>query len=181
MKLLLHQCCAPCSIYPLELILADSSIAVHGYFYNPNIHPYTEFKKRLDTLKAFNDLKKIDYTAIESYTLSYFLEMERAEKSRCSGCYRMRLYNSALFAHENNFDAFTSTLLYSKWQKHEDIKSIANEAAAAYNVAFYYEDYRKGWQVGVDISKEMGMYRQKYCGCIFSEEERYCKPKKTKV
>lgn len=181
MKLLLHQCCGPCSVYPLQILLADGGIDVHGYFYNPNIHPYTEFKKRLDTLIAFNELKNIPYTAVDSYSLRPFLQMEHTEQNRCTGCYRMRLMNVAEFARTNSFSAFTSTLLYSKWQNHDNIKSIAREAATEYGVDFYYEDYRRGWQVGINLSKELGMYRQQYCGCIFSEEERYCTPKKSKV
>ena len=145
---------------------------IHGYFYNPNIHPYQEFKKRLEGVEFFNHLHKIPLIT-EGYGLKAFLNMANTENDRCAGCYRTRLEKTAAMANENNFDAFSTSLLYSRRQRHEDIAAIASEIASGYKVEFYYEDYRKGWQVGINISKELGIYRQQYCGCIFSEEERY--------
>lgn len=152
----------------------DHGAEVHGYFYNPNIHPYTELKLRRDAVEAYNTSLGITYTIDQSYGLRPFLDMQRSSGDRCVGCYRMRFDVVARFASENGFRVFTSTLLYSRYQRHEQIMAEAEAAALRHGVDFYYEDYRKGWQVGIDISKSLGIYRQKYCGCIFSEEERYC-------
>lgn len=172
MKLLLHQCCGPCSVYPVERLL-EEGISVYGFFYNPNIHPFTEYKKRLDTLVEFNKSRNIEYIVIDEYGLRPFIDMAMNSGNRCISCYETRLYFTAKYAADNGFDALSTTLLYSRRQKHDDIRKIAEEAASLNNVALHYEDYRKGWQVGIELSKQMGMYRQNYCGCIFSEEERY--------
>ena len=92
---------------------------------------------------------------------------------RCGICYAWRLSETARFAVENNFELFTSTLLYSRHQNHEQIKKIAEHFANMFDVKFFYEDFRDGWQEGIDLSLELGLYRQNYCGCIFSEEERF--------
>jgi predicted adenine nucleotide alpha hydrolase (AANH) superfamily ATPase len=152
--------------------MLNAGIELSGWFYNPNIHPFTEYKKRLEGVVFLNDRLGVPLTA-EGYGLRYFLDMVARARERCIGCYTMRINRTAEYAAKSGFDAFSTTLLYSRRQRHDDIKLIAEEAAAAYNVTFYYEDFRKGWQVGIDISKQLGVYRQQYCGCIFSEEERY--------
>jgi predicted adenine nucleotide alpha hydrolase (AANH) superfamily ATPase len=181
-KVLLHQCCGPCSIYP-AIRLREDGHELHGYFYNPNIHPYTEYKKRLETLQTYNTQHNIPYTIVDFYGLRPFIAMVEAMRqpassiiaNRCEGCYRMRLFKVAEFAKANGFDGFTTSLLYSRRQKHDLIRSIAAEAAQQQQIDFIYEDYRKGWQVGIDLSKQEAMYRQNYCGCIYSEEERWLK------
>ena len=99
---------------------------------------------------------------------------------RCAYCYRVRMEAAALFAKENNFDAFSTTLLVSPYQKHDLIREIAEAVAAKTGIPFYYEDYRIGYQEGVEISKTLEMYRQPYCGCVFSERDRYEKRPRTK-
>ena len=184
MRILLHQCCAPCSVYPLDSLLSEYGAgAVRGYFYNPNIHPYTEYRKRLDNIIEYNERLKIDYVVEDIYGLREFIRMKaetdgqpQSQYGRCKGCYRMRLEKTAEYATKEGFDTFTTTLLYSRRQKHALIRTICEETAQKHGLNFLYEDYRKGWQTGIDISKQLGIYRQQYCGCIFSEEERYTQP-----
>ena len=175
MRILLHQCCGPCSVYPVK-ILQEQGHSIMGYWYNPNIHPVVEFYKRLETLKIFNDSKEIKTIIDETYGLTEFVRMAAfRETERCRFCYQMRIEKAAQIASRGNFDAFSTTLMYSKWQDHDLMKEYCELAAKKYKVAFHYEDYREGWQEGINISKELEMYRQQYCGCIYSEEERYKK------
>jgi len=174
MRLLLHQCCAPCSIYPLHRLLSEYGVdGVRGFFYNPNIHPYTEYRKRLNTLIEYNNYLKIEYVIENTYGLREFIRMEAKTADRCGSCYLMRLEKTAEYAVKEGFEAFSTTLLYSRRQKHDQIRYICEKTAQKYGVGFWYEDYRIGWQTGIDMSKQLDMYRQLYCGCIFSEEERY--------
>ena len=176
MNLLLHMCCGPCSCYPVKK-LRQEGIEPVGYFFNPNIHPYKEWDMRLKTAREFAakvDMKMYDD---DNYRLRDFLRRalaaESVENGRCRMCYTWRLEETARFAAEQGFDAFTSTLFYSIYQQHELMKETAEHFAKLYGVEFYYEDSRPGWQEGIDISQELELYRQPYCGCIFSEEERY--------
>ena len=176
MNLLLHMCCGPCSCYPVKK-LRQEGIEPVGYFFNPNIHPYEEWDMRLKTAREFAakvDMKMYDD---DNYRLRDFLRRalaaEAVENGRCRMCYTCRLEETARFAAEQGFDAFTSTLFYSIYQQHELMKETAEYFAKLYGVEFYYEDFRPGWQEGIDISQELELYRQPYCGCIFSEEERY--------
>jgi len=172
---LLHICCAPCSIYPLKQ-LRDESISLHGYFYNPNIHPYTEFQKRLKTLEHFAKIALLPLTIDDNYELEYFLKgaLEYG-KDRCLFCYRMRLERVFQKGMETGADAVTTTLLYSKYQRHDDIKTIGMDLSVQYGIDFLYRDFRTGWKEGIEESIKLNMYRQNYCGCIFSEKERFKK------
>ena len=178
MDLLLHMCCGPCSCYPVKKLREEGMEPV-GYFFNPNIHPYKEWERRLLTAKEFAEKSRMEFHADETYRLREFLgkalPAERAPNGRCRMCYTWRLEETARFAAENGFHAFTSTLFYSIYQQHELMKETAAFFAQKYGVEFYYEDFRPGWQEGIDISHELDLYRQPYCGCIFSEEERYSK------
>jgi len=173
MKLLLHICCAPCTIYPLKILKLDGH-EIRGFYYNPNIHPYLEYKKRLDTLKNFAEQELLPIISFSEYPMETFLKnVAFLESDRCRYCYYDRLTNTARMAKAENLDGFTTTLLYSKFQNHEMIKNIGESLANEYHITFYYHDFRVGWTEGVRISKEMGMYRQPYCGCIYSEKERF--------
>lgn len=178
MNLLLHMCCGPCSCYPVKKLREDG-IEPTGYFFNPNIHPYKEWDMRLKTAKEFAEKVDMKIITDENYMLRDFLKKalmaESVENGRCRMCYTWRLEQAAKFAAENGFDSFTSTLFYSIYQQHDLMKEIAEFFAEKYGVSFYYEDFRTGWQEGTDISIDLGLYRQPYCGCIFSEEERYSK------
>ena len=178
MKLLLHVCCGPCACYPVKR-LREEGIEPTGYFFNPNIHPYKEWEARLNTAKEFATKVKMELIADEHYRLRDFLRqaltMEDRGESRCSMCYAWRLDETARMAKEKGYDTFTSTLFYSIYQQHDVMQEKATRIAQKHDVDFYYEDFRPGWQEGIDISHELELYRQPYCGCIFSEEERYSK------
>jgi len=174
-KLLLHVCCGPCTIFPLE-ILRRSPFEVTGYFYNPNIHPYKEFRRRLSTLEAYATDQNLPLLTEEKYGVKEFVRrIVYHEDTRCSLCYAMRLEKSVQIAKELAFDCFSTTLLYSRYQRHNELKCLCENLSQEYGIAFYYEDFRMGWQYAIDKSKDLGMYRQPYCGCIYSEHERYDK------
>lgn len=173
MKVLLHICCAPCAIYPLQK-LKTSGHSITGFFYNHNIHPYQEYLKRLETVQKYAALVGLDILYRDEYSLEEFLSAVAAAPSeRCLYCYRSRLEATAVEASRLKYDAFTSSLLYSRYQKHTVIRAMGEEIADKYGVAFYYDDFRHGWQEGINVSKSLGLYRQQYCGCIYSEKERY--------
>lgn len=134
---------------------------------------------RLKTAEEFAQKVGIEIYADKEYRLRDFLKKalpaESQPNGRCTMCYTWRLEETAHFAAENGFDAFSSTLFYSIYQQHELMKRTAEYFSQKYGVKFYYEDFRPGWQEGIDISHELELYRQPYCGCIFSEEERYSK------
>jgi hypothetical protein len=172
-NMLLHICCAPCSVYTVKALRAEGA-KVSGYFYNPNIHPCTEFSKRLSTLKEYARIALLPLMVDDSYELDRFLAGALASgKDRCLFCYRMRLERAFEKAAEAGFDALTTTLLYSRYQRHDDIRRIGEELSGAFGIPFFYRDFRTGWREGIEESKKLGMYRQQYCGCVFSEKERY--------
>ncbi|MDT8419999.1 MAG: epoxyqueuosine reductase QueH [Desulfuromonadales bacterium] len=173
MNILLHICCGNCAIYPVK-VLREQNHEVTGYFHNHNIHPYQEFKRRLETTKEYADLVELPLLVDEEYRLETFLAEVAADPSRrCSYCYRSRLTATARTAAESGYEAFTTTLLYSRYQQHAAIIEYGQQLATEFNLTFHYEDYREGWQEGIRISKELELYRQQYCGCIYSEKERY--------
>ena len=173
MKVLLHMCCAPCIIYPLK-VLEDEGCRVFGFFFNPNIHPYQEYRRRLETVQQFVDQVALKVIYRDEYDVSRFLrEIVFRESRRCHICYHMRLDATARLAKQSQMDGFTSTLLYSKRQNHELICQMGEEIAHRNGIPFVYRDFRQGWQEGVQKSRELNLYRQEYCGCIFSEMERY--------
>ena len=175
MKILLHICCGPCSIFPVAR-LREQGHDLQGHFFNPNIHPYKEFVRRLDTLKTYAADIELPLLVDDRYLLEEFLSLVvRSDRLRCEECYDMRLHETARQARLLGAEAFSTTLLVSPYQKHELIRKAGESAAAESGVDFFYEDFRPGWQSGVAISREREMYRQPYCGCIFSEKERYCK------
>ena len=174
MKLLLHTCCAPCSVYCIES-LRNKNIDPTVYWYNPNIHPYMEYKARRDCLKEYT--KSINIQAIfeEEYGLDEFCRnvIQDLENRCIKYCYPIRLEQTAKYAKENGYDTFSTTLLVSPYQKHDEIRRIGEKIATNYNLSFYYEDFRVGFREGQAKARELGLYMQKYCGCIFSEEDRY--------
>jgi len=176
-KILLHSCCAPCTIYPLRR-LREGGMEVVGFFYNPNIHPFTEFEKRLNAVVEYYGEVEVPLIVNAEYDVSDFLKKTFcADVKRCEACYRMRLSKAfeAAGGGDVEVDAVTSTLLFSKYQDHEVLIRIAGEESARSGIPFHYEDYREGWEEGRRLCRESGMYSQKYCGCIISEQERYGK------
>ncbi len=177
MKLLLHTCCGPCSVYPLEVLKAKD-INVMGFFYRHNIHPFTECMKREDTLREYSETIGLKMIWQKDYELEKFIQsIAFREKDRCRYCYHARLKATAMVAKKGKFDAFSSTLLYSKFQNHKLLIETGQALAREYGLDFFYHDFREGWGQGIETSKELGMYRQQYCGCIYSEKDRYYKEK----
>ncbi len=172
-KLLLHICCGPCALYPLRT-LRTAGYDVTGFFYNHNIHPYQEYGRRLDSVVRMAAMESLPLIIHDKYDLDGFLKnVAAAPEKRCSYCYASRLRAAAAVAAENGFDAYTASLLYSRYQKHEEIRTLGEQIGRGFGVTFYYEDFRPGWQEGIRLSKELGLYRQQYCGCIYSEKDRY--------
>ncbi|MDH3328959.1 MAG: epoxyqueuosine reductase QueH [Desulfobulbaceae bacterium] len=175
MNILLHVCCGPCALYPLK-VLRGKGHRVRGYFYNPNIHPYKEFRRRIGALEQLAGEEKFAVDIDDNYGLTAYLrKVVFNEQKRCSLCYDMRLEQAAKKASAEGADALTTTLLYSRYQKHDLIREQGERLARQYGIAFYYEDFRQGWQEGIERSQAIGLYRQPYCGCIYSEQERYDK------
>ena len=174
MKLLLHTCCAPCSVYCIDS-LRKEEIEPTVYWFNPNIHPYMEYKSRRDCLKDYTKNINIDAIFEENYGLRDFCENVINDlENRCRAyCYPVRLEQTAKYAKENGYDAFSTTLLVSPYQNHEAIIEVAKAMEEKYGVKFLYRDFRVGFREGQLKARELGLYIQKYCGCIFSEEMRY--------
>ena len=168
MKILLHACCAPCLIYPFQK-LQEKGIEADVFFYNPNIHPEEEFEKRktaLEDLRKTTSIKVIypPYDPKEYYSAVH----EEPRPARCHLCWALRLKKTAQAAKEFKYDGFSSTLLVSPHQDHEALRSIGEDVAKEAGVPFYYEDFRPGYPKAREKAKILGIYRQKYCGCIFS-------------
>lgn len=179
MNVLLHVCCGPCSIYPIACLKKEGH-DIRGYFFNPNIHPYTEHKKRMETFREYAERIGLPVIMDDSYELEEFLRrVSFREGERCRVCYDLRLRKAAQVAKKGNFDAFTTTLLVSPHQKHELIQDIGTAVGKEKGIPFYYHDFRTGYKEAVEISRQEDMYRQQYCGCIYSERDRYF-PKKVK-
>ncbi|MDI1472657.1 MAG: epoxyqueuosine reductase QueH [Thermodesulfovibrio sp.] len=176
MEILLHSCCSNCAIYPLES-LKDKGFKITLYWYNPNIHPYTEYMMRLDSLKKLEKLWNLSVIYDEDYRDFYkFIRMVSGrEKERCLICYKLRLEKTAKKAKETGIKNFTTTLLVSPYQKFDKIIEIGKEVGEAFGVNFYAEDFRKGFSKAMQLSKVLELYKQRYCGCIYSEAERYLK------
>lgn len=173
MRVLIHICCANCLIYPLK-VLREEGHEVVGFFYNPNIHPASEYIKRRDTLREYVSKVGLEVIWKDDYGLEKFLEAVISKKEkRCEICYRMRLEETASTASKERMDGFTTTLLYSKYQNFDKIIELGREMAELYKVQFLERDFRNGWKEGIEESKRLGLYRQNYCGCIFSEKERF--------
>ena len=172
MRLLLHTCCGPCAIYPIERLRQDHDIS--AFFFNPNIHPFQEFKRRQETLIDYCRSLHIPVVDQGIYGLTEFARrVAFHEQERCTICYSWRMEEVARRAAEEGFDSFSTTLLYSRYQDHQALKDFGFSLAEKYGITYLYEDFRVGWQRGIDLSREYGMYRQPYCGCMYSEQDRY--------
>ena len=173
MRILLHTCCGPCALYPLRT-LRSTGHDVTGFFHNPNIHPYQEYIQRRDAVVQMAQMESMPLMVRDDYDLEGFLaNVAAAPQQRCTYCYASRLRATAQVAFEEGFDAFSAALLYSRYQKHDEIRALGEQIGREYGVLFHYQDFRSGWQEGIRLSKELGLYRQQYCGCIYSEKDRY--------
>ena len=173
MKLLLHTCCAPCAIHTGREAKKDG-FELTGFFYNPNIHPISEYERREKEAEAF--FKSENWLLIipghDEQEFFKNISEKTSPLKRCEACWKLRLEISAHFAKENGFDAFTTTLLISPYQDHLAIKKICEDLSKKEKIKFYYKDFRKGFKESQDVAKEKSIYRQKYCGCVFSIIER---------
>lgn len=176
MQVLIHTCCAPCLISPLSK-LKEEGKETTCYFFNPNIHPYPEFMNRLKAANSYCEAQEVPLI-YETYDPVQYLRQvsQNLDKPiRCQLCYQIRMERTAAMAKARNFSAYTTTLLISPYQEHDFIRETGEKIAKKLGVAFYYRDWRKYYKEGVGRSKVLKMYRQKYCGCLFSEKERYIK------
>lgn len=176
MRILLHTCCAPCLAHPLDDLRSEGH-DVASLFFNPNIHPYSEYLRRLDAFRLYardNAVTVVEPDAPMEMD-DWLREVVFRESQRCRICFTIRLERTAQLAAKKGWDAFSTTLLYSRYQKHDLLKETAEAVAERYGVPFFYKDWRKGWTDGVKKYRKLGLYRQKYCGCIYSEKERASK------
>lgn len=168
----MHICCANCGLYPVKHLSARG-IDIKGLWFNPNIHPEDEYDKRLDALKTLQGLWGLDIEYHEtSGPEDFFSAVENHNGLRCEACYGMRLAETAATAKKMGLDGFTTTMLVSPYQRFDMMVDIGRRLEREYSVPFFVEDLRPGWNEGVRLSKELGLYRQKYCGCVFSKAER---------
>jgi len=172
MKLLLHICCAPCAVAIVDTLKGRHDMVLHGFFHNPNIHPFEEFKKRKESVITMAGHYDLPVAYFDEYRLEYWKESLNTDKARrCRTCYALRIENIARFAKENDFEAFTTSLLISPYQDHDLIKELGFSAAEKYGLIFHYEDFRPLYRRGREISRARNYYMQKYCGCFYSYSE----------
>ena len=154
---------------------------IAGFFYNPNIHPYSEYLKRKGELEKYSKEAKLNVTYSDYDIENYFQHIiyNEALDNRCPACWWIRLERTAKFAKENGFDAFTTTLLGSPYQDQDIIKNIGEDIASKFGLKFYYKDFKVGFKEAHAIAKSKGIYCQNYCGCVFSEKEKLEKKKKS--
>lgn len=157
-------------------MLREEGCEVMGFFYRHNIHPFTECMKREDGMKQYADNENLHVIYQKGYELEEFLRNTAfRENNRCVYCYHDRLLSTALMAKRGKFSHFSSTLLYSRHQNHDMLISVGESISKKTGVSFLYRDFRSGWEYGIETSKQMGLYRQQYCGCIYSEKDRFFK------
>ena len=174
-SVLMHTCCAPCSLSCIDPLRAEGIEPV-AFWYNPNIHPWKEYEARRDCLLAYAPTIEMQVIVDEDYGLRTFVEHVASEiDHRCTYCYQPRLEGTARYAAEHGYESFTSTLLASLYQDHDGIKAAAEKYARQYGVEFLYRDFRPNFRAGNQRARELGFYMQKYCGCVFSEQDRYQK------
>ncbi len=181
MKLLMHICCSNCSIYPLKSLLVKG-IEAKGFWFNPNIHPYPEYRLRLDSLMTLQRLWGFGIEYVDRYGIGdYVGKIGDPDRDRCLRCYAMRLEETARTARKMKLDGFTTSLLVSPYQNFEGILAVGREVARRHAIPFYEEDFRTGYRESIPLSQELGLYRQKYCGCLFSERKRDSKKHRRNV
>jgi len=181
-KILLHSCCGPCSSYVISYLTKYFDITV--LYYNPNIFPYEEYKKRKEEqIKIINELAKINKNKIEIMDCEYDnilyeekikgLEEEPERGKRCNICYQLRMEKTAIIAKENNYDYFGTTLSVSPYKNSDLINKIGKELEEKYKIKWLYSDFKKkeGYKKSIQLSEKYNLYRQNYCGCIYSRKQ----------
>ena len=176
-RLLIHSCCAHCAAYTVEY-WRQQGYDTSALWHNPNIHPYTEHQHRLEAMQSLAEKVDLPLIVTGGYDIvEYFWGVVGNEPERCRHCSKIRLARTAQIAREKGFDAFTTTLLISPQQKHEIIKEVGEEIARESRVEFLYADLRKRYSDSRHLTKPMELYRQQYCGCVYSQRERYADTK----
>ena len=181
MRTLMHICCAPCANRPID-VLRQEGVDVSGYFFNPNIHPYTEWRSRKTCLEEYAKEIHLPLEVVNDYGLREFVRNVADNiDGRCLYCYTTRMEETAKYAAQHGFDSFTTSLLISPYQRHECIAKVAEDMGRKYGVQFLYRDFRPLFKDGQEFAREHGFYMQKYCGCVFSEEDRYLARKRRRA
>lgn len=174
-RLLLHICCGPCAIMPTRHLL-EEGFEITGLFYNPNIHPLKEYLQRREAALICADKLGIEMIWLDEFDIGAWIREQlprRDSPQRCEWCVEMRIRRAHYEAARLGYEYFTTSLLYSRYQPHEHIARTGK--ALLSGPKFIYRDFRAYWQAGINAAKEWELYRQPYCGCIFSETERYAK------
>ena len=172
-SILVHCCCAHCAAYTVSY-WRQQGYEVGALWYNPNIHPYLEHQHRLEAMKFLAQEVSLPLIITEGYDMiDYFRQVAGHESRRCQYCFELRLLKTAEIAHQRGFDAFTTSLLISPHQKHDLLRKIGGEISAEKGINFLYADLRKRYSDSRHITKPFNLYRQQYCGCVYSEWERY--------
>ncbi len=173
MRLLLHICCGPCATWPFQ-VLEEEGCEADGFFYNPNIHPFTEYLRRREAVEKLASATSRRVIFSPRYDFDeFFRRVASRESERCRFCYEQRLQEAARAAKQEGYEAFTTTLLISKRQDHELVKRIGEAAADGEGVGFLYRDFREGWKRHWELTAEYDLYKQQYCGCLYSEYDRF--------
>lgn len=179
--LLLHSCCAPCSSYVLEYLSSYFKITV--FYYNPNIYPNEEYSRRVEEQRKLISVLEVknpisffeaSYDTQRFFDISKGLEHEKEGGERCFKCYNLRLNETAIYAKENGFDYFTTTLSISPYKSAEKLNEIGNLLSQKYGAKYLFADFKKrnGYKRSIELSKQYNLYRQDYCGCIFSKQQK---------
>ncbi len=177
-KFLLHACCAPCAEYPVVDLIAKD-IRPDILYFNPNIHPRFEFERRRDQVAKLGEIHSLSCLYEDDFRMKEWLDhtWEGEYASRCEMCYSIRMEFVAFYAQLHGYSSFSTSLLVSPYQQHDVIRRIAEDAATRHNVDFQYFDWRPHFREGQAMAREHGLYRQKYCGCIYSLDESEWKEK----
>ena len=181
MNTLMHICCAPCSVACIQQ-LREEGIEPVGFWYNPNIHPFTEYRERRNCLREY--AQSIGLTLIEKdeYGLRPFVKAVAGDiESRCGYCYACRMERTAQYAAEHGFDRFSTTLLVSPYQDRALICATGARMGEKYGVEFAPYDFRPRFREGQEEARALGLYLQKYCGCVYSEEDRFSNRRKKEL
>jgi len=172
-SILVHCCCAHCAAYTVDY-WRRQGYEVSTLWYNPNIHPYMEHQHRLEAMQSLAQEMNLPLITVEGYDIiDYFRQVVGHESQRCQYCFRLRLSKTAETAQQMGFGAFTTTLLISPHQKHDLLQEIGNDLAGERGIDFLYADLRKRYSDSRRMTKPLNLYRQQYCGCVYSEWERY--------
>lgn len=181
MSTLLHICCAPCSVACIKQ-LREEGVEPTGFWFNPNIHPFQEYRARRDTLRQYArdiglDLRELDFYGLRQFTAAVAADPDH----RCGYCYTRRLEETAKYAAGHGFDRFSTTLLISPYQNRELICAVGANMGEKYGVEFVPYDFRPRFKEGQEEARALGLYMQKYCGCVYSEEDRFSNRRKKEL